>query len=130
MHIDLLANPKVLCSVSSTVFLGYGRQTRTLNVDSPFLRVEVEGLQRSLLAESFGLVDEFVASVISSTRISFRVLVCHIDGKRGPRFAFLDTILCITLPSASRTAWDVKFSEGIRFMKCFCLFFSYMSLSG
>ena len=35
--------------------------------------------------------------------------------------------LCITLPKASRTAWDVKFSEGIRLMKCFCLRFSYIS---
>lgn len=34
-------------------------------------------------------------------------------------------VLCITLPSASRTACDVKFSEGIRLMKCFCRFFSY-----
>lgn len=37
--------------------------------------------------------------------------------------------LCITLPKASRTAWDVKFSEGIRLMKCFCLRFSYISMS-
>jgi hypothetical protein len=32
--------------------------------------------------------------------------------------------LCITLPRASRTAWEVKFSEGIRLMKCFWRFFS------
>jgi hypothetical protein len=31
----------------------------------------------------------------------------------------------MTLPNASRTACDVKFSEGIKFMKCFCRFFSY-----
>jgi hypothetical protein len=30
----------------------------------------------------------------------------------------------MTLPSASRTACEVKFSEGIRLIKCFCLFFS------
>ena len=35
------------------------------------------------------------------------------------------SLLCITLPSASRTACDVKFSEGMRFIKCFCLLFSY-----
>jgi len=34
-------------------------------------------------------------------------------------------ILCITLPSASSTACDVKFSEGMRLMKCFCRLFSY-----
>lgn len=27
--------------------------------------------------------------------------------------------LCITLPKASRTAWLVKFSDGMRLMKCF-----------
>jgi len=32
----------------------------------------------------------------------------------------------MTLPNASRTAWDVKFSEGIRLIKCFCRLFSYM----
>lgn len=31
----------------------------------------------------------------------------------------------MTLPSASRTACDVKFSEGIKLMKCFWRFFSY-----
>ena len=34
--------------------------------------------------------------------------------------------LCITLPNASSTDWDVKFSEGMRLMKCFCLRFSYV----
>lgn len=33
--------------------------------------------------------------------------------------------LCMGLPSASSTAWEVKFSDGIRLMKCFCLVFSY-----
>jgi len=31
----------------------------------------------------------------------------------------------MTLPSASSTACDVKFSEGIKFMKCFCRLFSW-----
>ena len=34
------------------------------------------------------------------------------------------SLLCITLPKASRTACDVKFSEGMRLMKCFCRLFS------
>lgn len=34
-------------------------------------------------------------------------------------------ILCMILPNASRTAWEVKFSEGIRLMKCFWRLFSY-----
>ena len=33
----------------------------------------------------------------------------------------------MTLPKASSTACDVKFSEGIRLMKCFCRLVSYMS---
>lgn len=33
----------------------------------------------------------------------------------------------MTLPKASRTACDVKFSEGMRLMKCFCRLFSYFS---
>lgn len=33
-------------------------------------------------------------------------------------------ILCIILPRASRTACEVKFSDGMRFIKCFCRFFS------
>ena len=37
--------------------------------------------------------------------------------------------LCITLPRASRTACDVKFSEGIRLIKCFCLLFSCAGVS-
>ena len=31
----------------------------------------------------------------------------------------------MTLPNASRTACEVKFSEGIRLIKCFCRLFSY-----
>ena len=32
----------------------------------------------------------------------------------------------MTLPKASSTACDVKFSEGIRLMKCFCRLVSYI----
>jgi hypothetical protein len=38
--------------------------------------------------------------------------------------AFRADVLCITLPRASSTAWDVKFSEGMRLIKCFCRRFS------
>lgn len=48
----------------------------TLNVNAPFLRAEVEGLERALLAETLGLVDELVSSIVSLTRVPFRVLVC------------------------------------------------------
>jgi len=36
----------------------------------------------------------------------------------------------MTLPSASSTAWEVKFSEGIRLMKCFWRFFSCTRVVG
>ncbi len=36
-----------------------------------------------------------------------------------------NAVLCMTLPRASRTAWEVKFSDGMRLMKCFCRLFSY-----
>ena len=48
----------------------------TLNVHAPLLRAEVERLERALLAEALGLVDEFVSSIVSLTRVPFRVLVC------------------------------------------------------
>jgi hypothetical protein len=35
-----------------------------------------------------------------------------------------EDILCITLPKASSTACEVKFSEGIKLIKCFCRLFS------
>lgn len=38
-------------------------------------------------------------------------------------------VLCMGLPSASRTACEVKFSDGIRLIKCFCLFFSCIAKS-
>lgn len=41
-------------------------------------------------------------------------------------FKKYNTVLCMTLPRASRTAWEVKFSDGMRLMKCFCRLFSYI----
>lgn len=37
----------------------------TLDVDTPFLRVEVEGLERTLLAEALCLIDELVTSIVA-----------------------------------------------------------------
>ena len=34
------------------------------------------------------------------------------------------SVLCMGLPNAPRTAWEVKFSDGIRLMEYFCLSFS------
>ncbi len=69
-----------------------------------------------------------VAAIISCSRIAFRILICK-STCLAPNSLFSTSsstdILCITLPNASRTAWEVKFSEGMRLMKCFCRFFSY-----
>lgn len=48
---------------------------RTLNVDTPVVGIESESLQSALLAETFGLVDELVTTVVSSARVTLRVLV-------------------------------------------------------
>lgn len=49
----------------------------TLNIDTPFLRTEFEGLQRTLLTQSLGLVDELVSTIVSRAGVTFRVLVLH-----------------------------------------------------
>ena len=39
-----------------------------LHVDTPFCRVEVEGLQGTFPAEALELVDPFITTVLTSTR--------------------------------------------------------------
>lgn len=46
-----------------------------LDVDAPDLRVEVESLERTFLAESLENIDVLVSSVITSARKTLRVLV-------------------------------------------------------
>ncbi len=101
-------------------------RVHTLYVDTPFLPIQTKSLEGSLLAKSFGLIYEFVSAVVTCAGITFRVLVWRNKSAvstwhRGVVWACL---LCMTLPRASSTAWEVKFSEGMRLMKCFCLFFS------
>lgn len=106
---------------------------RTLDVDTPLCGVEVESGKRALLAEALGLVDELVSAVVSRAWVSFRVFVCgrsvsvSEDPENTGGTAISEHVLCITLPRASRTAVDVKFSDGIRLIKCFCLCSSYNS---
>lgn len=69
-----------------------GAAAQALYVHSPFLRVDVESLESSLLAEQLDFVDMLVAAVVSGTGIAFRVLVAHgrakgiEDGTRGDIF--------------------------------------------
>jgi hypothetical protein len=83
-------------------------------------------VQCPVLAQPFSFVNVLVAAIISRSWVSFRVLVYANHSAFGAAVCSpLFNILCITLPKASRTACDVKFSEGIRLIKCFCRLFSY-----
>lgn len=62
----------------SLVDLEVGRRSRqALDVDTPLLRVEVEGLKGTALAEKLDLVDVLVATIVTSTGVTLRVLVGH-----------------------------------------------------
>ena len=49
----------------------------TLNINTPMVAAEVKCPQSTLLAEPLGLIDVFVAPVISRTWVSLRVFVLH-----------------------------------------------------
>lgn len=51
--------------------------TQGLHVDTPLVRGEVEGFKSTILAKHLDLVDELVATVVTSTRLALRVLVGH-----------------------------------------------------
>lgn len=74
----------------SLVNLQVGRAAaEALDVDTPLLRVDVEGLKSTALAEQLDLVDVLVATVVTSTGETLGVLVGHggaegvEDGTRG-----------------------------------------------
>merc|ERR550525_62048 len=46
-----------------------------LHVNTPLLLIQAKGFQSALLAEVFHLVDHLVAAVVTSPRLSLRVLV-------------------------------------------------------
>mmetsp|Transcript_21342 Transcript_21342/g.53786 ORF Transcript_21342/g.53786 Transcript_21342/m.53786 type:complete len:436 (+) Transcript_21342:112-1419(+) len=54
-----------------------GGSRHRLHVDAPLLGVQVERLQRALLAQDLGLVDELVAAVVTRARVALAVLVGH-----------------------------------------------------
>jgi hypothetical protein len=67
----------------SLVDLEVGRGSRkALDVDTPLLGVEVESLKSTLLAETLDLVDVLVATIVTSTGVTLRVLVGH-GGTKG-----------------------------------------------
>lgn len=67
----------------SLVDLEVGRGSRkALDVDTPLLGVEVESLKSTLLAETLDLVNVLVATIVTSTGVTLRVLVGH-GGTKG-----------------------------------------------
>ena len=54
-----------------------GRSGQGLDVDPPLLRIQTERLQRALLAQRLGLIDELVPAVVPRARVSLGVLVGH-----------------------------------------------------
>lgn len=51
--------------------------TEALDVDTPLLVVEVEGIESTALAEQLNPVNVLVATVVTSTGVALRVLVGH-----------------------------------------------------
>lgn len=56
-----------------------GHRGLTLYVDAPFCILQPKSLESSLLAQAFRLIDKLVTTVISCSRVSFRVFVCKLS---------------------------------------------------
>lgn len=54
-----------------------GGSREALDVDTPLLGVEVEGLEGTALAEQLDLVNVLVATIVTSTGVTLGVLVGH-----------------------------------------------------
>lgn len=55
-----------------------GRTGVGLDIDAPFGGIQIEGLQRSLLAQTLVGIDMLVTAVVARTRVALRVLVHHV----------------------------------------------------
>lgn len=68
----------VLSCVSIIVPLSIDTESElTLDINAPSIRLEAESFQSTFLAQSLGLVDVLVTSVVSGSGVSLRVLVLH-----------------------------------------------------
>lgn len=54
-----------------------GATTQALDIDTPFLRVQMERPKSTVLAGQLNRVDMLISAVVSCTRITFRVFVRH-----------------------------------------------------
>jgi hypothetical protein len=65
------------------VDLEVGRRTReSLDIDTPLIRGEVEGLESTLLTESLNAINVLITTVVTGTGVTLRVLVAH-GGSQG-----------------------------------------------
>jgi hypothetical protein len=75
---QIQSHEAVMRTHDSLVHLEVGWATaQTLNVDTPLLRVQTEGLQRPLLAKQLDLINVLVSTVVAGTRVTLRVFVRH-----------------------------------------------------
>jgi hypothetical protein len=75
---EIETHEAVMGAHESLVDLQVGRATtEALNVDTPLLRVEVEGLEGTGLAEKLNGIDVLVSTVVTSTGVTLGVLVAH-----------------------------------------------------
>ena len=65
------------CLMLDTTAIRFSQFGRTLDIDTPFLRVKAKSMKSPLLAEPFSFIDELVAAVVSSSRIAFGIFVCE-----------------------------------------------------
>lgn len=73
---QIQAHQSVVGSHDGLVDLQVGRAaTQALHVDAPVLWVEVESLQRACLTGEFHRVNVLVSSIVTGSRVSFRVFV-------------------------------------------------------
>lgn len=54
-----------------------GAAAQALDVDAPFLGIQVEGLESTSLAGQFNGIDVLVSTIVSGTRVSLGVFVGH-----------------------------------------------------
>jgi hypothetical protein len=75
---EIETHETVMGAHESLVDLQVGRATtEALNVDTPLLGVEVEGLEGTGLAEKLNGIDVLVSTVVTSTGVTLGVLVAH-----------------------------------------------------
>jgi hypothetical protein len=75
---EIQSHQTVVGTHQGLIDLQIGRTaTQTLDVDTPFGGVQVEGLKGTHLASQFDGIDMLVTTVVTGTRVTLRVLVGH-----------------------------------------------------